>query len=279
LLGRTTYPRHLKLYNSGSFFDRAAVPVEDYEAIARRAAGFERIIVESHPALIGDLTLHFRDLLNDTTVRGATEVRQVLECGGAPPLFGRDQSCGALTKRQSTGAVQDAGAKGLASRLEVAMGLETAHPEVLAKLNKRVTLEQFAAAAAFLKRAGIALRVFVLVKPPFMNEGEALEWAVRSTQFAFDCGAEVVSLIPTRSGNGALEALAAQGQFAPPRLATLEAALERGLALKRGRVFADTWDLVKFSDCSKCFAVRRERLEQMNLGQQGLPPIRCEHCV
>ena len=31
----------------------------------------------------------------------------------------------------------------LRGRLEVAMGLETAHPEVLAKLNKRMTLDQF----------------------------------------------------------------------------------------------------------------------------------------
>lgn len=158
------------------------------------------------------------------------------------------------------------------------MGLETAHPDVLAKLNKRVTVEQFAAAANFLKREGIALRVFVLVKPPFMDEGEALEWAVRSTQFAFDCGAEVVSLIPTRFGNGALEVLAAQGQFAPPRLATLEAALEQGISLRRGRVFADTWDLEKFSDCPKCLAARDARLKQMNLGQQVMPPFRCERC-
>jgi radical SAM enzyme (TIGR01210 family) len=159
------------------------------------------------------------------------------------------------------------------------MGLETAHPVVLEKLNKRVTLEQFADAASFLKREGIALRVFVLVKPPFMDEREALDWAVRSTQFAFDCGAEVVSLIPTRFGNGALEALAAQGQFAPPRLATLEAALEQSIALGRGRVFADVWDLEKFSDCPACFGARRERIARMNLEQQLLPPIRCEHCT
>ncbi|HSH15792.1 MAG TPA: radical SAM protein, partial [Verrucomicrobiae bacterium] len=162
--------------------------------------------------------------------------------------------------------------------LEVAMGLETAHPQVLDQLNKRFNLDDFARAANRLRQEAIALRVFVLIKPPFMSEAEGLEWAVRSAEFAFDCGATAVSLIPTRPGNGALEALAAQGHFAPPRLATVEAALERGLALGRGRVFVDLWDLEKFSNCPACFAARRERLQRLNLEQQWLPPIRCERC-
>lgn len=233
--------RQIKLYNSGSFFDRAAIPLEDYQSIAQQVAGFERVIVESHPALTGDATLRFRDLLN-------------------------------------TAAAKDFVVKPRPVTLEVAMGLETAHPQVLDQLNKRFSLDAFAHAAERLRQEAIALRVFVLIKPPFMSEAEGLEWAVRSTEFAFDCGATAVSLIPTRPGNGALEALAAQGHFAPPRLATVEAALERGLALGRGRVFVDLWDLEKFSNCPACFAARRERLQRLNLEQQWLPPIRCERC-
>src|SRR5947209_3906691 len=84
----------IKLYNSGSFFDPAAVPPADYEEIARLVAPFERVTVECHPALLGQRCLQFQALVE----------------GG----------------------------------LEVAMGLETAHPEVLARLNKRMTLDQFA---------------------------------------------------------------------------------------------------------------------------------------
>src|SRR6185436_18367570 len=53
-------------------------------------------------------------------------------------------------------------------QLEVALGLETAHPEVLEKLNKRMTLDHFGRSAAFLREHGIALRTFILVKPPFL---------------------------------------------------------------------------------------------------------------
>ena len=163
--------------------------------------------------------------------------------------------------------------------LEVAMGLETVHPDVLPRLNKRMTLEDFAAAAKFLRDHAIALRVFVLVRPPFItNEDEALLWASRSIDFAFDQGATAVSLIPTRFGNGALEALAAQGTFSPPRLATLEAALDYGIGLGRGRVFADLWDLEKFSECDTCFSWRKDRLRRMNLEQSPGLSINCSRC-
>jgi radical SAM enzyme (TIGR01210 family) len=220
--------RQVKLYNSGSFFDRGAIPVEDYRPTAERLHRFERVVVESHPALVGDACLRFRDMLSGS--------------------------------------------------LEVAMGLETAHPQVLARLNKRMTLEQFAHAAEFLRRNGIAVRAFVLVKPPFLDEAEALHWAQRSVDFAFDCGADVVACIPTRFGNGAMEALAEQGQFSPPRLATLQSAAAYGVRLKRGRVFMDLWDLERFSTCEQCFARRFAWLSEMNLSQEVPPAVSCPTC-
>ena len=43
----------MKLYNAGSFFDPRAVPDADYEGVAAALAGLSRVIVESHPALVG----------------------------------------------------------------------------------------------------------------------------------------------------------------------------------------------------------------------------------
>lgn len=152
--------------------------------------------------------------------------------------------------------------------LEVAMGLETAHPEILERLNKGVSLDGFQQAAGFLRREGVAQRTFVLVKPPFMSEEDAADWAVRSTSFAFDTGSSVVALIPTRLGNGALEALVATGEFAPPRFATFQEAFRRSLALRRGRVFADLWDLERFCTGVDDSATEKSRLHAANLTQQ-----------
>jgi radical SAM enzyme (TIGR01210 family) len=163
----------------------------------------------------------------------------------------------------------------LAGRLEVAMGLETAHPEVLARLNKRMTLDDFRAAAAFLRVADVDLRVFILVRPPWQSEREGLEWAKRSLDFAFECGATVCSLIPTRGGNGAMEALAAEGAYAPPSLETLEAAQEHGLRL--GRTLTDLWDIERFATCARCSDARIARLRGMNDTQAAPPPVECAH--
>jgi len=166
----------------------------------------------------------------------------------------------------------------LSPSLEVAMGLETAHPEVLPRLNKRFTLGDFAKAAGFLRRHGIAARAFVLLRPPFLDEAEGLEWAIQSAAFAFDAGVEVVSLIPTRAGNGALDRLREAGEFAPPRLSSLERALESVLERRQGRAFADTWDLEQFSRCAACFEPRRQRLQRMNSEQIAPPKIGCVVC-
>jgi archaeosine synthase beta-subunit len=220
--------RHIKLYNSGSFFDRRAIPVEDHPRIAQLVKHFDRVIVECHPALVGEDCFRFDDLI-----------------GGS---------------------------------LEVAIGLETAHPEILEKLNKRMTLEHFAAAAERLRSHEISLRVFILVKPPFIDEEEALEWACKSVEFAFDCGATAVTLIPTRSGNGAIDKLAKIGSFSPPGIDTLETAVEYGLTQGRGRVFADLWDTSQLLGCANCLPDRVERLRRMNIEQRILPIGQCKLC-
>lgn len=55
--------KHLKLYNNGSFFDKRAIPVDDYKRIASLLSSFDTIIVESHPKFIGESSLIFRNML------------------------------------------------------------------------------------------------------------------------------------------------------------------------------------------------------------------------
>jgi hypothetical protein len=227
-LSRLPPARQIKLYNSGSFFDVHAIPPEDYAAIAGLVAPFERVIVESHPSLVGDRCIQFRDLLTP--------------------------------------------------QLEVAMGLETVHPEALERLNKRMTLEQFAGAANRLRQNTIDLRVFVLVQSPFINKDEGLYWAQRSLDYAFDCDATAATLIPTRAGNGAIDLLARTGNFSPPNLRTVEAALEYGIGLKRGRVFVDLWDIRQVAACERCREQRISRLETMNYSQSLGEAVRCDAC-
>ena len=228
----------MKLYNAGSFFDPRAVPAADYDEIAAHLAGLQRVIVESHPALIGPRVDRFLDALDRASL-------------------GRKRT-----------------------DLEVAMGLETAHPAALERLHKRMTIDDFAAAAGALRRRGVALRVFVLVAPPFVPAGEQDAWLLRSIDAAFDCGAGVVSLVPTRSGNGAMEALTEADEFHQPHLEDIERSVESALAhgLCRRRIFVDVWGLDRFAECARCLDSRRARLHAMNLEQRVLPRVSCTHC-
>jgi radical SAM enzyme (TIGR01210 family) len=237
--------RHIKLYNAGSFFDSQQIPSEDDERIAQMVAGFDRVIVESHPAFLSGPYA-------ERCIRFKAQLR---------------------------------------GQLEVAIGLETVHPDVLARLNKRMTLDSFRRAADFLHDHDIALRVFVLLSPPFMPAREAIEWACRSIDLAAECGATACSVIPTRGGNGAMEALG--DAFAPPQLPALETVIEYGLRRRRAgpfgpastcgsamRVFADLWDIERFFTCS-CSPTRAARLAAMNREQSIAPPVTCERsgCV
>jgi archaeosine synthase beta-subunit len=164
------------------------------------------------------------------------------------------------------------------AKLEIAMGLETIHPDVLPKLNKQLTPEDFKKAAGFLRTNDIDTRAFILLNPPYLtDQKENIGWVLKTVKFAFESGVQCCSIIATRSGNGIMEKLEKQGLYTPPTLDTLEQVFETALKLKQGRVFVDTWDISFLSNCSHCFPARKERLEAMNLHQEIVPPITCQY--
>jgi radical SAM enzyme (TIGR01210 family) len=229
----------VKLYNAGSFFDPRAVPESDYQAIANQLRGASRVIVESHPSLVGTRTARFADALR----RAAA--------GDAAPV------------------------------LEVAMGLETAEPDALERLNKRMTIAAFVASADALRRMDVSLRTFLLISPPFVPHDQQDYWLSQSIDLAIDCGSTVVSLIPLRTGNGAVDAFVANGLARPPAMADIE----RGAAIALGRaagtsarVFVDLWDLPRFSSCAHCVDRRLARLDRINRTQRDAPAVICRRC-
>jgi radical SAM enzyme (TIGR01210 family) len=162
--------------------------------------------------------------------------------------------------------------------LEIAMGLETADPAVLARLNKQMTLADFDAAADLLRSNGIGIRAFVLVSPPFVRRDDIVPAAVRSVEYALARGAQHVSLIPVRGGNGVMEELERAGDFVPPRLSDLEGALERCLARREGVVTADLWDARSLVTCGRCGPARLDRIARMNLTGRVEPRLSCDAC-
>jgi len=227
-LSRLPLVQHVKLYNSGNFFDAQAIPPSDHGSIARILRPFRTVIVENHPAMCTSACVEFRDRLE--------------------------------------------------SELEIAIGLETIHPEILPRLNKRMTVDDFDRAVSFVRSHGIHVRVFILLRPPWLDESEGVDWALRSMRHAFDAGARVSSVIPVRAGNGIMDQLQQSGEFQPPSIRSLEAVVEAGLAMRTGRVFADLWDVDRLAACRTCAGGRADRLGIMNRTQQIPEPVVCAVC-
>ncbi|MET1124348.1 MAG: archaeosine biosynthesis radical SAM protein RaSEA [Archaeoglobaceae archaeon] len=112
--------------------------------------------------------------------------------------------------------------------LEVGIGLESANDFVREKLvNKGFTFNDFARAAEKLKKFGFRVKAYLLLKPPFMAEGEAVEDALESIEKVRGL-ADVVSLNLTNVQKGTfVERLWQARLYRPPWLWSAVEVLKR----------------------------------------------------
>ncbi len=171
-------------------------------------------------------------------------------------------------------------ARQLSGQLEIAVGLESVQPGLLRRLNKRMTRDDFDRFARQLAAAGIDLRVFLMLRPPWTAETEARRWTLLSVKHAIAYQARHISLIPARDGNGWMEAAHHEGLFLSPSASSLEMVFDEALSFvgrhrPKAIVTVDLWDWERLAACASCAAARRQRLAEMNRSQVPLPPIRC----
>ncbi|MFP4633281.1 MAG: archaeosine biosynthesis radical SAM protein RaSEA [Halobacteriales archaeon] len=125
---------NVKIYTSGTFFDRREIPPEARRRILDEFSD-RRVVVESLPDFVE------ADVVSDAVDR----VRS----------------------------------------LDVAVGLETADDHVRREcVNKYFEYDEFERAASVARRCDAGVKTYLLMKPPFLSEREALEDAVESTRKA-----------------------------------------------------------------------------------------------
>lgn len=111
------------------------------------------------------------------------------------------------------------GLKYLEGNIEVAMGLESANDKVLEySINKGFNFKKWFEAAKIVKKYGKKLRVYILIKPPFLNEKDAIMDAINSVKKVKDI-ADTISFNPTSiHGKTIVEQLWKRGLYRPPWL-------------------------------------------------------------
>jgi len=104
-------------------------------------------------------------------------------------------------------------------RMQVAIGLESTDPLILRRsVNKNYDLSDFIGAAAALHSIGISVRTYLLLKPPFLTEGEAIADTIKSAREVAPYS-DFLSINPVDIQRGTfVESLYKEGNYRPPWL-------------------------------------------------------------
>ena len=117
----------------------------------------------------------------------------------------------------------------MVNKLEVGLGVESSNDRVLRdSVNKGHPFSALPAAAAVCAKHGVSVKAYLMCKPPFLKECDAL---ADSTQTIIDAAphSNIVSLNPTNiQGRTVVDAIYRRGSYRAPWLWTLVEALRRG---------------------------------------------------
>lgn len=168
-------------------------------------------------------------------------------------------------------------------RVEIGVGLESANPLIRSLcINKSFDLQTFERVAELVNKYADLL-VYVLIKPPFLTEAEALIDAINTAWYAFSHGARVVSLEPLSVGEYTMQGfLYKVGLYRPPWLWTvLEVARIASLFGEvriGGYQFAPAYELVAHN-CEICTPKVKNAIRTYNatLDDSVLMDLDC-HC-
>jgi archaeosine synthase beta-subunit len=169
-----------------------------------------------------------------------------------------------------------------AGEVEVALGLESTDPTILSRyVHKGESPAEYLAAGDRLRAGGVRSKAYLLLKPPYLTETEALDDVVRSVREAaphFDS----LSVNPVHIQNGTVvEWLFHRGRYRPPWLWSVVEALRLG-SRERGAA-----RLVSFPtagglrrgphNCGTCDASVLRAIEEASLSQRfdSLETLEC----
>jgi radical SAM enzyme (TIGR01210 family) len=124
-------------------------------------------------------------------------------------------------------------------KMEIALGLESSNDLILRKcINKGFTSSDYQRAAGLIKSKGMRVRTYLLLKPPYLTEHEALKDTITSIELASSLS-DSISVNPVNVQRETLvESLFRRGDYRPPWLWTLVEVLREGRTRSGIRIFS-----------------------------------------
>lgn len=165
--------------------------------------------------------------------------------------------------------------------LEVALGLETTDNLVLAKCVRKGTIvENYFEAMKILRREGIKIRTYLLLKPPFLTEKEAIRNTLVSIQAVAE-HTDVISINPVNVQKGTfLEKMFLRGEYRPPWFWSLFEVIKKGKASVNKTLISypsGGGSSRGIHNCKKCDEKAMALLSEYNLTQNpDILELECE---
>lgn len=173
-------------------------------------------------------------------------------------------------------------------KLEIGMGLEAKNNIVRnICINKSGTDEQFVNAVSLLKKYDISPLAYVILKPPFLSEQEAITEAISTIGFANEIGFERISLEPmTIHGYTLVDALHKNGLYETPWLWSVVEVLRQcaNFEVKPGVGGIGYFPVPQEYSQNKCEHCNRNIIDAIvaynkNKDISALNNLTCPHCL
>jgi hypothetical protein len=167
-------------------------------------------------------------------------------------------------------------------KLEIALGLESSSDVVLQRcISKGFRVTDYQRAVGLIRAKGARVRTYLLLKPPYLTEGQALMDTKNSVRFAANLSDDI-SVNPVNvQRDTVVEALFRRGDYRPPWLWSLVEVLKEGASLRGPRVFSSPSGAGTprgAHNCGKCDQRVMEAIERFSFSQDAddLAGLDCE---
>jgi len=159
----------------------------------------------------------------------------------------------------------------LPKTLTIALGLESSDPDILKiSINKGFTFEDSRNAGIMIKDAGLKVRTYLILKPPFLAESAAIEDTVRSAMSADEFSDEI-SINPLNVQRGTYaEHLWRAGDLRPPWIWSLTEVLRRLSGNAKARLMSSPsggGTQRGVHNCGECDVKALEAIERFSFSQ------------
>ena len=159
----------------------------------------------------------------------------------------------------------------LPSQVTVALGLESANDLVLQEsINKGFSVADHRRAAQVLQDAGLGIRNYVLLKPPYLSERAAIRDALETIRFASSYSTEI-SVNPLNVQRGTLvERLWKRAEYRPPWIWSLMKVMEEGWSEDGPRIMSSPsggGTARGVHNCGSCDQKLLEAIERFSFNQ------------